>query len=145
MGGCETGEAWEGGYDHCMFRYLHHPLNFHYARQISGKFVRSTHVINMCEEEYEKRELITKFPSALMVHSKAHMRWNEVRVIDRIFTSILFRRPSSDEILREVVKVYTGEVSVEDLEFKLCSLSERKAFDISKRLCDAAMPLPAWS
>uniref|UniRef100_A0A7S0FIT6 Uncharacterized protein n=1 Tax=Minutocellus polymorphus TaxID=265543 RepID=A0A7S0FIT6_9STRA len=69
--GCGTHEAYEGGYDHSLYRFRMHPDNYEYSRLILNRFAYSSFVQNRGEAIYDPGEVARDSQSTYFVHSKS--------------------------------------------------------------------------
>lgn len=70
VAGCGTHEAYEGGYDHSLYRFRMHPENYEYSRLIMNRFAYSNFVQNRGEAIYDPKEVARDSKSTYFVHSK---------------------------------------------------------------------------
>ena len=71
VAGCGTHEAYEGGYDHSLYRFRMHPENYEYSRLIVNRFAYSNFVQNRGEAIYDPEEVVRDSKSTYFVHSKS--------------------------------------------------------------------------
>lgn len=96
--GCATGQMYEGGHDHAIYQFLHHPSNFEYAQKILHKFQYSDFIINLCEESYDEDDIRAHYPSTYFVHSKAPFFTTAEKVVREVYFAILGEFPSREEM-----------------------------------------------
>ena len=71
VAGCGTHEAYEGGYDHSLYRFRMHPENYEYSRLILSRFAYSNFVQNRGEAIYDPGEVVKDAKFTYFVHSKS--------------------------------------------------------------------------
>ena len=71
VAGCGSHEAYEGGYDHSLYRFRIHPDNYEYSRLVLNRFAYSNFVQNRGEAIYDPNEVVKDSKSTYFVHSKS--------------------------------------------------------------------------
>eukprot|EP00040_Diaphanoeca_grandis_P036836 m.236892 g.236892 ORF g.236892 m.236892 type:complete len:1211 (+) comp33693_c0_seq4:1363-4995(+) len=128
MGGCETGKAFEGGYDHVLYRYKQDPLTYHYSRNILSKFQYTANVLNYCEEKYNSTRILNRNPNAFLVHSKFQMYSEEHRIVVDAFNTMFSRQPSPTELKSWWLKLHYNLSTVGEFFKHMCAEIEYRSF-----------------
>ncbi|KAL9643487.1 hypothetical protein ABK040_010101 [Willaertia magna] len=126
LAGCATGLAYEGGYDHTMYRFRFHPHNFDYVKNFLHRFVYNEFVQNRCEETYDPEEVKKEFPETYLVHSKAVFYTPEEITYRNIYTEIIGTPPnlSTDESRILIEKIREGSITEASLKLLTCLKTE---------------------
>jgi len=158
VAGCSTHEAYEGGYDHALYRYRMHPENYEYSRLILHKFGYSDFIQNRGEGVYVPAEVVEQSPSTYFVHSKSIYQNVAATTLKEVTVSVLKRDPCNRDSATEkaLEKIYhylrSGEYTKADAIRDLCDASKYKLFgpQPSARLCemyagpDSALKAQNW-
>jgi len=124
IGGCETGRAYEGGYDHVLYRYRQDPLTYHYSRNILSHFTYTPNILNFCEEQYNATKILTKNSQAFLVHSKFQMYSKYQRVVLDVYNSMLLRQPSPQEAFERWKKLTFRITTEAEFVNSICTSAE---------------------
>ncbi|KAG2388532.1 hypothetical protein C9374_000696 [Naegleria lovaniensis] len=89
VAGCATGEVFEGGYDHTLYRFRTHGNNWNEMRY-HHKFLYTDVIQNRCEEVYDAWELSRNNPNTYLVHSKSIFYSPEERLFRNLFSDLSF-------------------------------------------------------
>jgi len=89
VAGCQTHEAYEGGYDHAMYRFRMHPENYEYSRLILHKFAYSYFIQNRGEGVYDPAEIVQESPSTYFVHSKSIYQNDAATTLQEVASRII--------------------------------------------------------
>ena len=144
VAGCSTHEAYEGGYDHALYRFRMHPDNYEYARLILHKFGYSDFVQNRGEGVYDPAVVVRESPSTYFVHSKSIYQNEAATILKEVTVSVLKRDPCNRDSATEkaLEKIYhnlrSGEYTKADAIRALCDASKYTIFGPrpSTRLCE---------
>ena len=144
VAGCSTHEAYEGGYDHALYRFRMHPDNYEYSRLVLHKFAYSDFMQNRGEGVYDPVAVVEHSPSTYFVHSKSIFQNQAATILKEVSVSVIKRDPCNRDSATEKVleKIYaylrSGEYSKADAIRHLCAASKYKMFgpQPSSRICD---------
>ncbi|KAL7548779.1 hypothetical protein ACHAWF_016384 [Thalassiosira exigua] len=159
VAGCSTHEAYEGGYDHALYRFRMHTDNYEYSRLVLHKFSYSDFMQNRGEGIYDPVEVARQSPSTYFVHSKAVYQNEAATILKEVTVSVLKTDICTGDSASEkaLEKIYhslrSGEYSKADAIRALCDASKYKIFGPrpSTRLCemyagaDSALEAQSWS
>jgi hypothetical protein len=87
--GCITGDEFEDGYDHCLYRFRMHPMNRDYVLPLIHKFSYTPFILNFCEDEYSVTQVRAAYPNSFLVHSKAIFRAPVDKLLRELHISVL--------------------------------------------------------
>nr|CAG4717791.1 unnamed protein product [Naegleria fowleri] len=89
VAGCATGEIYEGGYDHTLYRFRTHSNNWH-EMKYHHKFLYTDIIQNRCEEVYDAWKLGINHPNTYLIHSKSIFYAPEERLFRKLFSELSF-------------------------------------------------------
>jgi hypothetical protein len=104
--GCRTGEVAEDGWDHTFYQYRQQAVNFDYAKNVNWKFIDAPYIANLCEDEYNVRDVINQSSGrTFLVHSKFPYLHPDEQWLRRTFIAIMGRysTPSERRLYRSIV------------------------------------------
>jgi len=131
--GCSTGAKYESGYDHCFYRFLHNRANYEYARIVLRNFQQTPTIINMCEDDYDQKDILERFPYAYLVHSKGPTQSRALLDVRKAMQEIWGVFTDYD-LEQNMADAMTGHNPIRRLEEVMC---------MSHRYKKAAMVRPA--
>lgn len=122
VAGCVTGDEFEDGYDHCMYRFRMHPVNRDYALTVLHKFHYTPFILNLCEDDFSADELRARFPDSFLVHSKAVFRSQAQNQLRKLYVEVLNAVPNENAATyRELELAFMrGTLTKEDALQQLC-------------------------
>jgi hypothetical protein len=115
----------QGGYDKAMYQYLQEPENHVYSRRITGKFVHSSFLVNMCEDIYSPKALAEKINGVYLVHSKSVFLGDASKNIYRILNSHYENRPVPFMFKRALPLFRSGELDKDNFASTITSKRKR--------------------
>jgi len=149
VAGCGTHEAFEGGYDHSLYRFRMHPDNYEYSRLILNRFAYSHFVQNRGEAIYDPEEVVRDSPSTYFVHSKSIYIRPAATILKEAVVSTLRRDVCQDgdneQAKKELAMIYQnlreGEYEKDDAIRHLCRASKNNGFGDARAIpsvCEGA-------
>ena len=111
VAGCGTHEAYEGGYDHALYRYRMHPDNYEYSRLVMHRFFYSSFIQNRGEALYRSEVAVKEEPSTYFIHSKSIYNDPAATVLKEVIVSALRRdicieEKDDDAARKELQSIY---------------------------------------
>ena len=149
VAGCGTHEAYEGGYDHALYRFRMHPDNYEYSRLVLNRFAHSQFVQNRGEAIYDPEEVVRDSRSTYFVHSKSIYMHPPAIILKEAVVSTLRRDVCQDgdnkHAKQELAVVYRklreGGYDKDDAIRHLCRVSKNGVFGDARAIasvCEGA-------
>lgn len=98
VAGCSTGRRAEDGWDHTFYQFRMQPENFEYAKGVMHRFVYSSFIANLCEDEYSVDDVLRIDPNTVLVHSKFPMLSEDEKWLRRAYIRVLGRYAFTREV-----------------------------------------------
>ena len=132
----DTHEAYEGGYDHALYRFRMHPDNYEYSRVVLNRFGYSQFVQNRGEAIYDPEEVVRDYRSTYFVHSKSIYMHPAAIILKEAVVSTLRRDVCQDgddkQAKQELAVIYQklreGGYDKDDATRHLCRVSKNGVF-----------------